>query len=129
MYVDASAIVAIALHEADRDLMLESIADAGRTYTSIVSAFEAVLAVGRETGDRNNAGNLVQALLDGAGIELRAAGPDLLPALAAVYARYGRGTGHPAQLNMGDCFSYAMAREAGVPLLYKGDDFALTDLA
>ncbi|MGN6468274.1 MAG: type II toxin-antitoxin system VapC family toxin, partial [Rhizobiaceae bacterium] len=41
----------------------------------------------------------------------------------------GKGSGHPAQLNMGDCFSYAMARQAGVPLLYKGGDFALTDLA
>lgn len=129
MYLDASAIVAIALREAERDPLLESIAHAGSTHTSIVSAFEAVLAIGRETGDRTNAGELVKALLDGVGTELRAAGPELLPELAAAYARYGKGTGHPAQLNMGDCFSYAMAKAAGVPLLYKGDDFAFTDLA
>lgn len=44
------------------------------------------------------------------------------------FARYGKGTGHPARLNMGDCFAYAVARNHGVPLLYKGEDFALTDL-
>jgi ribonuclease VapC len=43
--------------------------------------------------------------------------------------RYGKGTGHPARLNLGDCVSYAMAKKAGVPLLYKGNDFAQTDLA
>ena len=43
------------------------------------------------------------------------------------YARFGKGR-HPARLNMGDCFAYACARSHGVPLLYKGDDFALTDI-
>ena len=45
------------------------------------------------------------------------------------FARYGKGKGHPAQLNLGDCFSYAVAKEQGVGLLYKGDDFLRTDLA
>lgn len=44
-------------------------------------------------------------------------------------AHYGKGRGHPAQLNFGDCFSYACAKAAGVPLLYVGDDFAKIDLA
>lgn len=44
------------------------------------------------------------------------------------YQRFGRGSGHPAQLNMGDCFSYALARDLGEPLLFKGHDFALTDI-
>ena len=44
-------------------------------------------------------------------------------------ARFGKGSGHPAQLNLGDCFAYAMAKQHGVPLLYKGDDFSQTDLA
>ena len=42
--------------------------------------------------------------------------------------RFGKGTGHPAQLNLGDCISYAVAKSAGVALLYKGGDFAKTDL-
>ncbi len=45
------------------------------------------------------------------------------------HARYGKGRRHAAQLNMGDCFSYAAARELGVPLPYEGDDFSRTDLA
>ena len=46
----------------------------------------------------------------------------------AAYQQFGRGSGHPAQLNMGDCFSYALARDLGEPLLFKGVDFALTDI-
>ena len=44
------------------------------------------------------------------------------------YRDYGRGSGHPARLNFGDCFAYALARETGEPLLFKGDDFAHTDV-
>jgi ribonuclease VapC len=46
----------------------------------------------------------------------------------AAYQRFGRGSGHPARLNMGDCFSYALARDLGEPLLFKGSDFKLTDI-
>jgi len=46
----------------------------------------------------------------------------------SAYQRFGRGSGHPARLNMGDCFSYALARELGEPLLFMGNDFALTDI-
>ena len=46
----------------------------------------------------------------------------------AAYLRYGKDSGHPAQLNFGDCFSYAFAKRLGVPLLFKGRDFALTDI-
>lgn len=44
------------------------------------------------------------------------------------YARYGKGRGHPAQLNFGDCMAYAIARRDDLPLLYKGDDFVRTDI-
>lgn len=47
---------------------------------------------------------------------------------ASGYATYGRGTGHPARLNFGDCFSYALAKAAGEPLLFNGDDFTHTDV-
>ena len=45
------------------------------------------------------------------------------------FRRYGQGSGHPAALNFGDCFAYALAKERGAPLLFKGDDFARTDIA
>jgi ribonuclease VapC len=44
------------------------------------------------------------------------------------YRDFGRGSGHPARLNFGDCFAYALARATGEPLLFKGDDFAHTDI-
>ncbi len=46
----------------------------------------------------------------------------------AAYQRFGRGSGHPARLNMGDCFAYALARDLDEPLLFKGNDFTLTDI-
>ena len=46
----------------------------------------------------------------------------------AAYQRFGKGSGHPARLNMGDCFAYALARDLDEPLLFKGADFALTDI-
>ena len=46
----------------------------------------------------------------------------------AAFVQYGKGSGHPAQLNFGDLFSYALAKARGVPLLYKGDDFVHTDI-
>ena len=55
--------------------------------------------------------------------------PEVGELAIAAMAQYGKGRGHPAQLNFGDCFSYACAKSAGVPLLYVGDDFAKTDLA
>lgn len=55
--------------------------------------------------------------------------PEIGLAAIDALARYGKGSGHPAQLNFGDCFSYACCKSVGVPLLYVGDDFAATDLA
>ena len=49
-------------------------------------------------------------------------------AARAAYRDYGRGSGHAAGLNFGDCFAYALAREQGAPLLFVGDDFARTDI-
>ncbi len=55
--------------------------------------------------------------------------PEIGRAALEAFERYGKGRDHPGQLNMGDCFAYACARALGVPVLYKGDDFARTDLA
>lgn len=53
---------------------------------------------------------------------------DLAEAAILAHGRYGRGSGHPAHLNMGDCFSYALAKTRNLPLLFKGDDFVHTDI-
>ncbi len=128
-HVDASVLVAILLGEPERDQFIEKLATAEEKLTSVVSAFEAVIAVGRATGDRRGAVAFVSRLLHEGSIAVEAADGSLLPELAETHARYGKGSGHPARLNLGDCFTYSMAKRAGAGLLFKGDDFAHTDLA
>jgi len=69
----------------------------------------------------------VHAYLDLAGIEILAVPPEAEAGALDAYDRFGKGR-HPAGLNFGDCFAYACARAHGVPLLYKGNDFPLTDI-
>lgn len=129
MYVDASAMVAILLNEPERDTMLERISVVATPITSMVSFYEAMAAIGRSTSERSTAAAIVERFLESANIQIVDIGFDLLDDLERAYRLYGKGSGHPAQLNMGDCFSYAAAKSRGVPLLYKGNDFAQTDLA
>ena len=70
----------------------------------------------------------VDRLLDAWGVELASFDADQARVAQQAYRDYGRGSGHPAQLNLGDCFSYALATVADEPLLYVGDDFAHTDI-
>ena len=72
---------------------------------------------------------LVSDVLAAAKIEVIPITEEIGRAALDAFERYGKGRGHPAQLNMGDCFAYGAARVLGVPLLYKGDDFASTELA
>ena len=129
MFVDASAIVAILTEEADAKQLAESLDTARNPITSPIAVWEAAASISRKTGQRAEAElSNVLAFLDIAQI---AVVPIDMPATAAAVAafdRYGRRSGHPADLNMGDCFAYAFAKERGTKLLYKGKDFALTDL-
>jgi ribonuclease VapC len=66
--------------------------------------------------------------MDEAGITLVPVGEKMVSLAVKAFADYGKGRGHPAQLNLADCLSYACAKALGMPLLYKGQDFARTDL-
>ena len=74
-----------------------------------------------------DARDAVRAYLDHAGIRILAVPPEAADAALDAYDRFGKGR-HPAALNFGDCFAYAGARAYQVPLLYKGNDFPLTDI-
>lgn len=129
MFVDASALVAILTDEPEGRNFARAIERAEQCSTSPLAIFETVLNVRRKLNiELGVAVRLTKALVEEAGIAIvpidKAAG-DL--ALSA-FARYGKGLGHPAQLNLGDCFAYGMAKVRGVPLLYKGSDFAQTDV-
>jgi ribonuclease VapC len=129
MLVETSAIVAMMLEETDAEALLEQVNSSERPVTTVINAFEATLSIGRKLKDHVLSAELVPQFLESAGIEMIGVDASLYPVVADAYLRYGKGTGHPARLNFGDCFSYAYAKQAGVPLLYKGNDFAKTDLA
>lgn len=125
LVVDTSAIVAILLGEPERARFDERIDDATHPVISAASLLECVLVVDRrktaEGVDR------LRLLLDAFSIDMRPV--DAIQAEAAIDAhlRFGRGR-HPARLNYGDCFAYALAKTADAPLLFKGGDFARTDV-
>lgn len=129
MYVDASALVAIIIQESDADEMSRAIR-ASRTgrITSPIAIYEATVGVARVLAcGVPRARQLVVGLLQAASIDVAAVGERHADAALAAFARFGRGQ-HPAKLNMGDCFGYAVASEAALPILFKGDHFSQTDL-
>lgn len=124
--VDTSAVVAIAFAEPERESFSQIIRNAGKALISTVSVVETRMVVHGRRGQR--AVILVDDLLRLPMFELVAPGPAEMDAAYAAFVAYGRGSGHPACLNFGDVFSYALAKARGMPLLYKGDDFAQTDI-
>ncbi|CAO4148714.1 type II toxin-antitoxin system VapC family toxin [Methylorubrum aminovorans] len=129
MFVDASALIAIVTEEPEGRALAGRLERTGAAITSPIAVYEATLGIARKKqGGLKAARADIEMLLDLARIRLVPITTDDAGRALDAFARYGKGTGHPAQLNMGDCFAYAVARNHGVPLLYKGEDFALTDL-
>ena len=131
MFLETSAIVEmLTAGPQARELSLK--VDAAQTsfHCGPTVEFEATAVLATELGCAVEAANLlVMALLSELNAERMTITPEIGEKAVAAMAKYGKGRGHPAQLNFGDCFSYAMAKAASVPLLYVGDDFARTDLA
>lgn len=129
MFVDASAFLAILLQEPEADVFSERLA-AGGGVTSAIALFEVTASLmSRKRLDKAGAEQILHEVLLAAGITVTPITAEIGALALEAFERYGKGRGHPAQLNMGDCFSYACARALRVPLLYKGEDFARTDLA
>ena len=121
---DTSAIMAILLNEGDGPSFYQAMLNDGDVLVSIATAVE-LLTVAMGRGDA-----VYQAAVEFLGrsfIRLVAADEAQLWTAADACRRYGKGR-HPAGLNFGDSFAYALAATYRVPLLFKGDDFALTDL-
>jgi ribonuclease VapC len=129
MFVDASALVAILADEPEREALLARLDENARRFTSPLAIYETVLAVMRVGGFSKDAAEArVNRFLIGANIVVVEITEEIGRVALDAFDRYGKGRGHPAQLNMGDCFSYAAARVLAVPLLYKGEDFKGTGL-
>lgn len=128
MFVDASAWVAIARNEPERARFRDLLAEAEIVLTSSIANWEAVRAIVRETQDTvADSSARLSALQAGFGVRIVDIGAVEGELALAAHARFGKGV-HPARLNMGDCFAYACAKAHAVPLLFKGDDFSLTDI-
>ncbi len=125
--VDTSALVAIAFAEPEREAYLQAIRIADKALISTVSMVEARMVIHGRRGQ--SAVILMDDLLRLPMFELVAPSAPEADAAYAAFVAYGKGSGHPAALNFGDVFSYALAKVRGLPLLYKGDDFAQTDIA
>ena len=129
MFVDASAMCAILLAEADADAFVQKLARGSHAMTSAIAVFETVRALMRGAGlEPAEARADVARFLAAARIATTDIGPAERELALEAMDRFGKGR-HPAQLNMGDCFAYACARTQGAPLLFKGNDFGHTDIA
>jgi len=123
--VDTSAIVAILFGEPDAAIFENCLAGAQIRLMSAVTRVELSLVVEGRKGDAGRR-YLEQMMLVG-GFDIVSATPQQAMIAIDAFRRFGKGR-HKAALNMGDCFSYALAAATGHPLLFKGDDFIYTDI-
>lgn len=128
MFVDASALTAILTDEPDAAALLARLQATSVRLTSPLAIWETMVAVARILDLQPRLANdAIEAFLKMAEIEIVLVSAETGRLAADAYDRYGKSR-HPAALNFGDCFAYACARLARVPLLCKGNDFSLTDI-
>lgn len=130
MFIDTSALIAVLAEEEDGPDLALKIHATAQPITSAVVILEASMRLSTMWRlDPNIVRETIDGLLRRTGVTVIVVDNDTARAAVDAFARYGKGRGHKAQLNLADCLSYACAKTAGVPLLYKGVDFARTDLA
>jgi ribonuclease VapC len=139
MFIDASVIVAILGREPGAEEIEKRLAvTAGPFFISPLVRFEASVSLARLKAGKEMkpspemvgaSRRAVEAFVEGLDAEEMAISSEIGDLALETAMRYGKVVGHPADLNFGDCFAYACARAGRLPLLYKGNDFAETDLA
>ena len=125
MIIDSSVVVAILLRESEADSMADAIADAPICRISAVSYVESSVVIDSRRDPIFNRG--LDELLRQTQTLIEAVTPKQAILAREAYRDFGKGR-HKAGLNLGDCFAYALAKEKGEPLLFKGDDFKKTDV-
>ena len=126
MIVDTSALIAILLEEPEGHLFDVAILNAAESRISSANYLEAAMVLLARRGA--NAARALDLLILRSEIEIVAFTESQASLARSAFERYGRGF-HPAKLNFGDCMAYALAKETGEELLFKGTDFAQTDIA
>ena len=125
MIIDSSAILAVVFREADGLRLLDAMSRAEHRRISAATWLETFVVLDRR---QRPAGTLfVEQLLSLLKPEIVSVTEDQARVARAAYQVFGRGN-HPARLNYGDCFAYALAKTTGEPLLFKGNDFSQTDI-
>lgn len=125
MIIDTSAIVAILFDERDARTFAQAIAEAGSCRISAATFVEAAIVVEAQT--RSGGSSQLDAFLRRARIAIEPVTEEQAHIARQAFADFGKGR-HPAALNYGDCFSYALAKATGDRLLFKGADFKKTDI-
>lgn len=125
MVIDTSAVLAILLDEPERRAFNVAIEAADSRSMSVATLVEVSIVVESRFGVEGLRD--LDLLVERAGIELAVVDLDQGAIARRAFSRFGKGR-HPAGLNFGDCFAYALAIVRGEPLLYKGEDFAQTDI-
>jgi ribonuclease VapC len=124
--VDTSALIAILLRESEAADYLRALTQISRWGMAAPNRTELLMVAAVRLGGEGMV--FARALLTRYQIQTLPLDEPLADAAAAAFERYGKGR-HPAGLNFGDCFAYALARQCHAPLLFKGDDFAQTDVS
>ena len=126
MIVDTSALIAIITEEADAAKFAKVMAEASGLRISAATYVEAAIVLDRR--DNPAAGTILDDILLDMDIQIEPVTLEQARIARQAYRDYGKGSGHPANLNFGDCFSYALARVRRESILYKGNDFVHTEL-
>lgn len=126
MIVDSSAIVAIAMGEPDARRLLTVLRDNPAPRISAANLLEAYMVIDRRRGSLAK-GTIAEGVMP-VGLIVESVTEAHVDIAREAFARYGKGSGHPARLNYGDCFAYALARFLDEPLLFIGNDFTHTDI-
>lgn len=127
--IDTSAVVAIFLGESEAAALAAVIEADDEPLMSAASVLETSIVLrAKRALAPEQADQWLDAFLAVGSVTVEAVTVDQVRLARAAHARFGRGSGHPAQLNFGDCFPYALAQRRGAPLLFKGEDFAQTDV-
>ncbi|MGN7246948.1 type II toxin-antitoxin system VapC family toxin [Janibacter anophelis] len=126
MIVDTSAIMAIILGEPEAGRLLRAIAEANSVSMSAATYVECGIVIDRRSPPATR--RRFDQLLDSLDVKVVALTPEQAVLAREAHRDFGRGSGSPAALNLGDCFAYALAASLDDELLFKGEDFAATDL-
>ena len=126
MIIDTSAVIAVITGEPDREPLLALLTSADQLRMSAATYLETGVVIDARRDPFSS--RRLDTLLAELGVEISDVTAEQARIARAAYRDFGKGSGHPARLNFGDCFSYALAQVTDEPLLFVGNDFAHTDV-